>query len=157
MIRAGRPSAKALRAAAALAALTMAASCTSAPETVRCRRIDVASMGPENSFRTNIAADAVPALEGPGAGIRAALTLVPPVAGPVTLLQFSDGREVARWELKLPASTGSSAICRIGTTAEASTCGATIVDAPHLAAGHWTLEAGGNRVLEAGLSFDLCD
>lgn len=145
------------RAAAALFVLSTIASCTSAVGPVPCRRVDVASMGPENAFRVTIAPDTVPALDGPGAAIHAALTLIPPVVGPVTLLQFSDGREVARWELKLPPATTTSATCRIGTTAAASTCGATIVDAPHLAGGHWSIEAGGNRVLEAGLAFELCE
>jgi hypothetical protein len=144
-----------LPAAAALFVLSMAASCTSAVEPVPCRRVDVASMGPENAFRVTIAPDTVPALDGSGAAIHASLTLIPPVVGPVTLLQFSDGREVARWELKLPAATSTT--CRIAATAAASTCGATIVDAPHLAGGHWSIEAGGNRILEAGLAFELCD
>ena len=113
-------------------------------------------MGPENSFRVTIAADAAVSLDDAADSMDVAFTIVPPITAPVTLIQTRDGAEVARWDLKVVPGGGISTRCRLGMTLALSTCGAAIGDSPHVTRGDWFIELNGNRILEAGVSFRAC-
>jgi hypothetical protein len=136
--------------------LLLLASCSTEPATQRCIRSDVGSMGSENAFRLSVPADASPPLDDKDDRMDVALSVVPPLVAPVTLLHSVDGKEVARWELDVIAPVGLSTRCRIGATKVLSTCGAVVGDLPHSTAGDWSIEPRGNRVLEVGLSFRTC-
>jgi hypothetical protein len=110
-------------------------------------------MGPENGFRVTIA-DAVAGLDGAPSRIDVAVASPVPLVGPVTLVQSSGGRELARWELTFPATTGIVQRCSLGFVA--SSCGATLTARPQSAAGEWRIEPGANRLLEASIAFRHC-
>ena len=151
-----RPRLRTLRRAFAFAlsiSACLAAACTPATEPARCDRFDAASMGPENGFRVTIE-DAVPGLDGAPSRIDVAVASPVPLAGPVTLVQSSGGRELARWELTFPATPGIVQRCSLGFVA--SSCGATLSARPQSAAGEWRIEPGANRLLEASIAFRHC-
>lgn len=130
------------------------ASCTTT--TVPCSRVEFGSMGPENSFRVDVPAKDAPVLDTDDDRLGIALTIVPPVDGPVTLVQTVDGREVNRFELKTSVAAGVSVRCGLSFSALTSPCGAKLETRLLSTAGEWSIEAGANRVLEAGLSARVC-
>jgi hypothetical protein len=144
---------RALDAAVLACCALVIAACTPATEPARCDRFDVPSMGPENGFRVTVA-DAVPGLDGAPSRIDVAVASPVPLTGPVTLVQSSGGRELARWELTFPHAPGLVQRCSLGYVA--STCGATLTARPQNAAGEWRIEQGANRLLEASIAFRHC-
>lgn len=146
------------RAAPGLAMLMamLLASCAAAPVAQDCVRRDLVSMGPENNFRIRISNEDGIVLRGDADRIDVGLSVVAPIAGPVALVQTVDGKEAGRWELKVIPATAISTRCRLAATAGQSTCGATLGSLPRSMAGTWTIEAGDNRVLEAGLAIRNC-
>ncbi|HXC51677.1 MAG TPA: hypothetical protein VN634_12375 [Candidatus Limnocylindrales bacterium] len=141
------------------AALALAAvSCNMAPVSApTCRRYEALALGPETNFHGSIPDGQFPLLKDPGERIDLAVTLVPPVVGPVTLVQLVDGKPFAKWDLTLPAPTGMSTRCSIGLSVGTSSCGVTIMDQPHPPGGYYELQTRGNTILEAGLALNLCD
>lgn len=138
------------------AALFVLSACAAEPTLPKCTRIDVPSMGPENSFRVSVAAQSASTLAGNGDRIDIAMTMVPPIDGPVTLVHTEDGRETGRWQLKVGLGSSISTRCRLGATPALSTCSASIGNLPRSSAGEWSVEPGSNRLLEAGLAFRTC-
>lgn len=145
------PSARVL---VAMVALGLLASCSTTK--VRCSRVEFGSMGTENGFRVNVPADGAPVLDDDDERLGVALTVVPPLDGPVTLVHKVDGREVQRFELKTTVAAGMSARCSLSFSAMTSPCGAKLEQRPLPTGGEWSIEAGANRVLEAGLSARVC-
>jgi hypothetical protein len=137
----------------AACALLLAA-CTPAMQPPRCDRYDAASMGPENQFRVTVAEGATTGLDGSPSRIDVAVASAAPLAGPVTLVQSSGGRELARWALTFPESPGLVRRCSLGFVA--SSCGATLTARPQTADGEWRIEPGANRLLEASIAFRHC-
>lgn len=150
----GLPSPLRLRGSTALLALGLLASCSAT--TVPCRRVEFGSMGPENGFRLTVPAAGAPVLSTDDERIGVALTVIPPVSGPVTLVHKVDGREVNRFELATTVPAGASARCSLSFSALTSPCGARLEARPFPTAGEWSIEAGSNRVMEAGLSARTC-
>lgn len=135
----------------------LASSCVTQPAPLECRRVEFGSMGEENSFRLAVSPDTGLSLSADREQVDVAITVVPPISGPVALRHADDsGRELGRWQLAIPPGNGISTRCRLGMTPGASTCGATIRDRPQPATGTWSLEAGNNRVLEAGVAVHVC-
>lgn len=143
-------------AALASLALFVFSSCVTATVVPKCRRIAALSMGPENAYRVSIPVESAATLAGEGDRMDVAFTIVPPLVGPVVLVQKVDGREAARWELKAGSGSGISTRCRLGATRALSTCDAAIGSLPFATAGEWSIEPLANRVLEAGLSLHTC-
>jgi hypothetical protein len=141
----------------ALLALVVLSSCKPPSAPPACRRYETLPLGPENGFRLAVAKDAFPLLDNANERIDVALSVVPPLVGPVTLVQIVDGQPLATWDLPLPPPTGLSTRCSIGLSLENSTCGATIRDRPHPPGGSYELQARGNTVLEASIAFFVCD
>ncbi|MFN2375930.1 MAG: hypothetical protein ABR538_05290 [Candidatus Binatia bacterium] len=139
-----------------LAGIVMLSSCALETAPRPCRRLDIGSMGEENGFRLAIGTENALMLATDKDHLDLAITVVPPIKGNVVLVQSDGDREMGRWELPVPPGNGISTRCRLGTTPGGSTCGATITDRPHPVAGTWSLEAGGNRVLEAGVAVYVC-
>lgn len=137
--------------------LLLMTACSPATETQLCGRREVGSMGPENSFRLTVAEDRFPPLDTSEERIDIAFTIVPPIVGPVSLFQVIDGEQFAKWDLQVNAQPGIVARCSVGPPPMAFACGAELTDRPHPTGGYYSIEANGNRVLEAGLSFYLCD
>ncbi len=132
-----------------------AAACGTAPLPRRCVRVNLASMGPDNGFRIEVPAGLVSSLDDASESMDLAVTVVGPVAAPVRLVQVSGEHQLGDWQLKLPEPAGLSTRCSIGFGFNA-TCGAGLGDKPHPTAGAYTLDTGGNRILEAALSFTSC-
>jgi hypothetical protein len=97
------------------------------------------------------------ALDQPGERIGLDMTLIRPLSGNLALVHAIGGKEVARWKLDIPAGDGIAVWCDIGVSKSASHCGAVISNHPHPLGGYYYLLTNGNKVLEAGLSFYLCD
>jgi hypothetical protein len=142
-----------LPATLALTAAALAA-CTPALGPVRCDRYDFASMGPENAFRVTVSNAGVPALDGAPSRMEVAVASATPLAGPVTLVHSSGGRELARWQLTFPAAGGIVQRCSLGYVE--SSCGGVLSARPQTAAGEWKIEPGVNRLLEASIAFRRC-
>lgn len=139
------------------AGLVTLAGCTIEPAPARCVRVELGSMGPENQFRLLVASDAGQVLDESADRLEVGMSIVPPVSGPVTLVQQDEsGRELARWDLEVGKVNGLSTRCSVGFGAATSTCKVSLPSPPFSAAGDWRLQDNGNRVLEAGLSLRLC-
>ena len=135
--------------------VAVVAACTPVREATRCHRVEADSMGPENGFRTHVADPGT--IHAADERIDLTITALPSWTGPLTLVQTVEGRETARWSVTMPASPGSVHRCTIATSMDASTCKIT-TRAPALpVAGDWSVDASGGRVLEAAVSFRLCD
>lgn len=133
------------------------ASCDPRPAPQQCVRRELGSMGPENSFRLSIAEVDEITIDDASDRIDVAMTLVPPVVAPVMLVQRrSDGTET-RWQLEVVAGSAISTRCAVASTPAGSSCKATLAGLPAPMAGDWSVEAGGNFLIEAGLSVRLCE
>lgn len=148
------PSLRALLAALCAASTLLAACATTT--TVKCRRVEFGSMGPENGFRVTIPADEAPSLDGDDERINLAMTIVPPVAGPVFLIQNVEDRTIGRWEMKTVVPAGANTRCSLGFLPSMSPCTVVLETRPHSMKGDWSIDPGDNRVLEAGLSAVVC-
>jgi hypothetical protein len=137
--------------------LALLGACAPAPETVSCHRLDVPSMGPENGFRTRVEGDSGQTIDDPRGRIDIAITSASPLTGPVTLVQAVDGREVGRWDILPPASPGIVQRCSLGFSTSGPACGASLSGHSLPIRGEWALVSNDNRILEASVSFRLCD
>ncbi len=122
-----------------------------------CQRYDAAALTPENNFAAAVDAGSLKLIEAPPEGIDVSLTVIRPVRGVITLVHVAGNHEAERWDLVIPASGQTLARCFIGAPAATSSCRAAIQVPPHSPGGYYYLEANGNTVLEAGLSFRLCE
>ena len=146
----------AVRASFLLAAMIVS-SCTggATPATQNCTRYHVPSLGADNQFRVSVGTADVPELRGSGDHFDVAMSVVPPVVGPVTVVHAADGKE-SRWDLRFAGGNGLSTRCRVGADGARSTCSASLGVVSIRPEGVWSLETNGNHVLEAGLSFQVC-
>jgi len=140
----------------ATALVMLLASCSAEPIVPKCSHRNAVSMGAENDFRVSILSEGGVKLEDNDDRIDVAMTIVPPIVGPVTLVQQVEGREPVRWDLELIPGTSISTRCRLGATPDLSTCKAAIGALPMATAGNWSIEPRGNHVLEAALAFRTC-
>ncbi len=145
---------KRLRLPAILALGAALSACAPAMAPGRCGRFDAPSMGQENGFRVTIAEDQAASLDGAPSRIDVAVASPTPLAGPITLVQSMEGREISRWELVLPPAAGIVQRCSLAYVA--SSCGAVLTARPQTAAGTWTILPGTNRLLEASIAFRQC-
>jgi hypothetical protein len=143
-----------------------ASACSAQPVRLECRRQHAAALAPENGFSASLEASRFPALlDEPREGIEVAMTVVPPVNGTIELVHVLDGREIDRWALQAPSfdrlpplGDRTNLVCWIPTAGGGlPSCGAWISDVPHPTHGYYYLRAKGNRVLEAGMSFMVCN
>ncbi|MFT4569797.1 MAG: hypothetical protein ACI8TX_000302 [Hyphomicrobiaceae bacterium] len=124
---------------------------------VRCRQVVVASLGPENGFSArDISLDGT-AIVGPFDQVLVSFTVLTPFDAELRLVQLIDDVEVGNWPLRLVSPAGVAALCAISDSKALSNCGALLTERPHLAAGHWLLKDNNARVLEAEVSFHICD
>jgi len=128
---------------------------TAAPQ--RCRRHDGVSLTPENRFAAAVESGELMLIDQPEDRIDLAMTVVRPVRGTIDLVHVVGDREMGRWELNIAESSLSTARCFISPGGGWFTCGAMIREIPHPTGGYYYLLSNGNIVLEAGLSFYLCD
>jgi len=135
-------------------------SCTSRVSTIACHRYEAGYLGPDNQFRLDVPKKKFPILDAAPDRLILALSLLPPPAGlndEATLVHTIDGREVARWKLQLPPPRGISARCTIASTANDSSCEAHLSDLPTPTGGRYRLYSDHGRLIEAGLSFYVCE
>lgn len=114
-------------------------------------------MGPENGLRTRVAIDPARVVSAPDGRVDVALTAVPASAGPVLLVHTRGDKELGRWQIAPPPSNGVVSRCTLGFAPAASTCGANLVGPSHPLNGEWSIEPGDRQILEASVSFRLCD
>jgi len=149
-----------LRLGLTLILLFTLAACSSTPTAVTCLRYEGGYLGPGNHFELTVANDKMPMLDAFPDRITLSLSLLPPSAGETTnatLVHMIGDNEAARWNLRLPPPDGISTRCTIGATRNSSNCGATLGDLPSPAAGKYFLRSDGGKLIEAGLSFFVCE
>jgi hypothetical protein len=138
------------------AALVGAASC-SGPQVQHCQRYDALSLTRENGFSARLDWKNPRMLDLPGERLEVALTVIRPIRGPIELVHLVGDTEMNHWNLQVPDFNSSpTSLCSITTNGQAN-CGAMLVNVPVSPGGYYYLRAGDNVVLEAGLSFYLCD
>jgi hypothetical protein len=136
------------------------ASCTSTATTVQCHRYEAGYLGPQNNFQLAVPMDKMPVLDDSRDRLTLSLSLLPPSATRTTratLIHKIGGRDVARWQLTLPPPQGISSRCNIGPTKKRSNCGARLTDLPIRPGGEYILQSDNGRLIEAGLSFFICE
>jgi hypothetical protein len=143
------------------AAVTLAclvAGCAPTPTPVRCQSYDVAALTPDNQFAASIDGTGLPLIDQAAEGIEVSLTLIRPISGPITLVHVVAEHEAERWELTTPTGGDQPwARCFISPSPTYSTCSASVANPPVAPGGYYYLLAHQNTVLEAGLSFRLCN
>jgi len=151
------PCIAARRVGLAVLSMLLVASCTGAPEQLRCVHRELGSTAPDTSLQLDVAEDAALVLTDAADRIDLALTMMPPVVAPIILVHHSaGGQELSRRDLKVTVPGGISTRCSIGSSAALSSCAATPVAVPSPVAGRWSVEPNGNHVLEFGMSVRLC-
>lgn len=130
--------------------------CEPTPSPLRCQRFDVATLTPDNNFSATVQAGRFKAIDAHPEGIEIALTVAAPLRGALRLVQVMDEQTVGSWELSIPGSDNLRPRCVIGVHDSASTCQAKIKNPPIASGGYYYLQAPDNTVIEAGLSFRLC-
>jgi hypothetical protein len=141
--------------AAALAA--SASSCTD-PQVQVCQRYDALSLTRENGFSARLDWKNPRMVDLSVERIEVALTAIRPIRGSIELVHLVGDTEADHWVLHVPDFNNSpTSLCTISAAGGASNCGATLVHTPMSPAGYYFLRAGDNTVLEAGVSFFLCD
>jgi len=128
---------------------------TAAPQ--RCRRYEGVALVPENHFAASLELDATILIDLPEERLDVAMSVVPPVRGTIDLVHVVGDREMERWELTVPDPNPSIVRCLISPAGGWLGCGAVIREVPHPTGGYYYMRPNGNTVLEAGLSFYLCD
>ena len=137
-------------------ALGAGACAPAAPQS--CQRYDALSLNPENDFAASLDWQSPLLVDRPPERIDVALSLLPPVRGPIELVHVSGDHETERWALTLPSSTSNAnSVCWIEPRGGSPNCGVSLAEGPFAPGGYYYLRAGGNIVLEAGLAFYLCD
>jgi hypothetical protein len=131
--------------------------CAPSPAPVRCQNYNMAALTPENHFAASIDGASLPVIDQVPEGIELSLSLIRPVNVPVTLVHIVGEREAERWELAIPGGDQPWARCFISPLPTLSTCGASIQTPPFTPGGYYYLVAHQNTILEAGLSFRLCN
>lgn len=135
-------------------------SCSSTATTVQCHRYEAGYLGPTNYFRLTVPMDRMPLLDASPDRMTLSLSLLPPSANKstrATLIHMIGQREIERWNLRLPAPHGISTRCIIGTTRNDSDCGARLSKLPNRPGGRYELRSDDDRLIEAGLSFLICE
>jgi hypothetical protein len=138
------------------AVLGLTAGCTPSTVNVPCQVYVAGSFTPENNYALSVDAQGWPVLDDPQEWIELGFFAARPLSAPFELVHVTDGQETERWRLQVAGTQGAAPLCRIATSAEASTCGATIRVRPQSMGGYYYLVLNGNAVSEAGMSFRLC-
>ena len=144
-----------IRCVAVLAVIT-AGACAPATQNGKCLRHEGVALTPENGFAAAVDFPPSVTIDAPPERINVAMMVVRPVRGTIDLVHVIGDRESERWTLVVAAEDHPLASCWISTSPGSSTCRATVQDLPHPVGGYYYLRANGNTVLEAGVSFYLC-
>ncbi len=145
-----------MRLIATLLAL-LAAACA-APATQRCHRYDALSLNRENGFAAALDWKDERRIDTPPERIEVAFTIVRPLRGPIELVHVLGDIETDHWVLTPPDQNNvASGICWITPPGTLPNCGAVLRNLPFFPSGYYYLRSNGTTVLEAGLSFYLCD
>lgn len=143
--------------ATALLVAPLAMGCA-APTVQNCQRYEGVSLNRENGFSTRLDWKSDRFVDLPMESIEVAVSVVPPISGPLELVHVVGDREVDHWSLSVPdVGGGLLSLCRIQDPGVQPNCGATLRNVPFSPGGYYYLRAGDNTVLEAGLAFLLCD
>ena len=145
------------RAAAVFATLGVTACAPPSGDVPSCRRVEGVVLTRENGFAAIVASDPSVTIDAEPERINVAMTVMRPLHGAIELVHVAGDREAARWRL-VPAGGSSPVVgCTIGLGARWSNCHARVREVPHPVGGYYYLQAHGNTVLEASVSFVLCD
>jgi len=140
-----------------LAAMIAAvAGCAGAPQKVPCMEYVAGNFYDGNNFAMTVDDSGWPMLGAVPADIQ--LTFLLAGTGPQTveLVHVAESREVERWKLNIRALERDVPACTISSEPVFSNCGATLRVLPQKAGGYYYLR-GGPAVIEAGMTFLLCD
>ncbi len=134
----------------------LAACAPAAPQ--RCHRYDAVSLTRENGFAASVDWKGGRTIDVPPERVAVALTVVRPLRGPIEVVHVLGDVETDRWALTLPDQNNTaSGVCWIVPPGIMPNCGAVLQDLPYFPGGYYYLRPNGNTVLEAGLSFYVCD
>lgn len=140
-----------------LAAALAWTGCT-APAPQNCQRYDALSLNRENGFSARLDWSNGRLIDLGMERMEVALTVIRPVRGPIELVHLVGDTEADHWNLTVPdTSNVPTALCSIAQQGTPASCGAVLQNVPFSPAGYYFLRANDNTVLEAGLSFQLCD
>ena len=130
----------------------------SEPRVQACQRYDALTLTRENGFSARLDWK-VPRMVDLGVErIEVALTVIRPMRGPIELVHLIGDTEADHWTLQVPDFNNSpTSLCSIAAAGAPPNCGAVLQNTPLSPGGYYYLRAGDNTVLEAGLSFFLCD
>lgn len=128
------------------------------PSIQKCQRYDALSLSPENGFSARLDWNRPQMVDLSVERIEVALTAIRPIRGPIELVHLVGDTEADHWSLSVPDFNNSpTSLCSISPPGGMPNCGATLKNTPYSPGGYYYLRAGDNTVLEAGLSFFLCD
>lgn len=134
-----------------------ATGCTE-PKPQACQRYDALSLTRENGFSARLDWKSPRMVDSAVERIEVAVAAIRPMTGPIELVHVVGDSEADHWTLHVPDFNNSpTSLCSISAAGEPPNCGAVLQNPPFSPGGYYYLRAGGNTVLEAGLSFYLCD
>jgi len=130
----------------------------SEPKLQACQRYDALSLTRENGFSARLDWKNPRMVDLSMERIEVALTAIRPIKGPIELVHTIGDTEANSWMLQVPDYANSpTSLCSIAPAGALPSCGAVLQNVPLAPGGYYYLRAGDNTVLEAGLSFFLCD
>jgi hypothetical protein len=138
--------------------LVLATAACAAPAVQHCHRYDALSLTRENGFAASLDWKDERGIDRLPERVDVAMTIVPPLRGPIEIVHVVGDAEADRWALTPPdVNNVASSVCWITPPGVMPNCGATLQDLPFFPGGYYYLRGNGNTVLEAGLAFYVCD
>jgi len=145
-------------AGAAVLAVTFGAAACSQPAPQKCHRYDALSLTRDNAFAGKLEWKEKRMIDAAPERIEVAMTVIRPIRGPIELVHVVGDVEEDHWTLSVPDFNNvPTSLCWIAPPNGTPNCGASLQNVPFSPLGYYYLRPGDNTVLEAGLSFYLCD
>ncbi|HEY2773496.1 MAG TPA: hypothetical protein VGK20_05535 [Candidatus Binatia bacterium] len=146
-----------IRAFVALSCALAVATCAP-PAPQPCQRYDALSLNRENNFSSRVDWKSARMVNLAQEHVELAISAVRPMRGPLELVHVVGDTEADHWTVTVPDYNNAPvSLCLISPPGVVANCGASLQGVPLSPTGYWYLRTGENTVLEAGLSFFLCD
>ena len=130
--------------------------CNGVPQKVPCLNYVAGNFYAGNNYAFSVNDTGWPRLNNHGAHIELSFLLAGNKPQAVNLVHVVESRELEHWDLAVKPTAGGVARCLIAADSSVSNCGASLRVLPQAPGGYYYLR-GGDAVIEAGMSFLLCD
>ena len=145
-----------IRLTAVVLVLAAVVGCNGVPQRVPCLNYVAGDFYAGNNYAFSVNDSGWPRLNNHGARIELSFLLAGNKPQTVNLVHVVESRELEHWKLDVKPTGSGVARCLITADPSVSNCGANLRVLPQAPGGYYYLR-GGDAVIEAGMSFLLCE